>query len=50
MLKNVSSLAQRKEDSEEDSVSSPDDATESSESNDESSPEEIKIPNYPKDL
>ncbi|NXB44791.1 TSR3 protein, partial [Leucopsar rothschildi] len=37
---NSSGLAQRKEDSEEDSVSSPDDATESSESTDESSPEE----------
>ncbi|NWY71556.1 TSR3 protein, partial [Erithacus rubecula] len=42
---NSSGLAQRKEDSEEDSMSSPDDATESSESTDESSPEEIKNPN-----
>ncbi|NWT62738.1 TSR3 protein, partial [Erythrocercus mccallii] len=37
---NSSGLAQRKEDSEEDSVSNPDDATESSESTDESGPEE----------
>ncbi|NXU12399.1 TSR3 protein, partial [Pardalotus punctatus] len=37
---NFSGLAQSKEDSEEDSVSNPDDATESSESTDESSPEE----------
>lgn len=46
-MKNVSSLAQRMEDSEEDSVSSPDDGTESSESIDESSPEDIKIPSNP---
>ncbi|NXK64960.1 TSR3 protein, partial [Sylvietta virens] len=37
---NSSGLAQSKEDAEEDSVSNPDDATESSESTDESSPEE----------
>ncbi|XP_071300817.1 18S rRNA aminocarboxypropyltransferase [Agelaius tricolor] len=47
---NSSGLATRKEDSEEDSVSNSDDATESSESIDESNPEEIKIPNNPKEL
>uniref|UniRef100_A0A8D2MRG1 TSR3 ribosome maturation factor n=1 Tax=Zonotrichia albicollis TaxID=44394 RepID=A0A8D2MRG1_ZONAL len=40
----------RKEDSEEDSVSNSDDATESSESIDESNPEDIKIPSNPKEL
>lgn len=38
------------DDSEEDSVSSPDDGTESSDSIDESSPEDIKMPNNPKEL
>ncbi|XP_048177173.1 18S rRNA aminocarboxypropyltransferase [Corvus hawaiiensis] len=52
---NSSGLAQSKEDSEEDSMSNPDEATESSESTDESSPEEtkiqqeIKMPNNPKE-
>ncbi|XP_068886419.1 18S rRNA aminocarboxypropyltransferase [Aphelocoma coerulescens] len=52
---NSSGLAQSKEDSEEDSMSNPDEATESSESTDESSLEEtkiqqeIQIPNNPKE-
>lgn len=52
---NSSGLAQSKEDSEEDNMSNPDEATESSESTDESSLEEtkiqqeIQIPNNPKE-